>query len=190
MLKRIFDIFFSLLSIQLLIGLLLISWLLACIDTRSNGVFLQNRVGQNGKPFTIYKLKTIRANNVVSKLGAFLRKYKLDELPQLINVLKGDMSVVGPRPDIIGYYDQLKGENRKILTLKPGLTSLAAIKYANEEAILKQQENMVQYNNEVIFPDKVELNLKYYYSHSFWGDIEIIGQTFFVLFISTINKKI
>lgn len=191
MFKRIFDIFFSSLSIVLLIGVLFISWLLACVNTKSNGVFLQTRIGQNGKPFTIYKLKTMRNNNnEVSKLGAFLRKYKFDELPQLINILKGEMSVVGPRPDIMGYYDKLKGENRKILTLKPGLTSSAAIKYANEETILKMHENPSQYNNEVIFSDKVKMNLKYYYSHNFWGDIKIIGQTLFVLFSSALNKKI
>jgi lipopolysaccharide/colanic/teichoic acid biosynthesis glycosyltransferase len=118
----------------------------------------------------------------VSKIGAFLRKYKLDELPQLINIVLGDMSFVGPRPDIAGYYDKLAGENRKVLDLKPGLTSEAALKYANEEDLLATVENPQQYNDEVIFPDKVKLNLAYYYSRSFWGDIKIIWKTFVSLY--------
>ena len=120
-------------------------------------------------------------NKRITKLGSFIRKTSLDELPQLFNILKGDMSVVGPRPDIVGYYDILEGENRKILELKPGLTSEAAIKYANEEQLLDQQENPQHYNDIVLFPDKVQMNLAYYYNRSFFGDIKIIGQTVFCL---------
>ncbi len=127
-------------------------------------------------------MKEVNGVKTISRFGNLIRKAKIDELPQLFNVLLGEMSIVGPRPDVLGYYDQLQGEERKILELKPGLTSLATIKYANEEVILKQQENPVQYNNEVIFPDKVKMNLKYYYTHTFWGDIKIIGQTLLVLF--------
>ncbi len=181
--KQIFDIIFAFVSLIVLFPVLLISWLVACIDTNTNGVFLQKRIGQFGKPFTIYKLRTMHINTCkVSKIGAFLRKYKLDELPQLFNVLKGEMSLVGPRPDIAGYYDRLEGENRKILELKPGLTSKAAIKYANEELLLKQQKNPTHYNDTVLFPDKVRMNLDYYYNHTFLGDIKIILQTFRVLF--------
>ena len=115
----------------------------------------------------------------ISKLGTFLRKSKLDELPQFWNVLIGDMSFVGPRPDIAGYYDVLEGEDRKILLLKPGLTSLASIKYANEEEILGLQENSLLYNDTIIFPDKVKMNLDYYYNHSFLSDINIIIKTIF-----------
>ena len=89
------------------------------------------------------------------------------------------MSFVGPRPDIPGYYDTLEGENRKILQLKPGLTSSASIKYANEDALLDQQENPLIYNDTVLFPDKVRMNLEYYYNHSFIGDLKIIWQTIF-----------
>jgi lipopolysaccharide/colanic/teichoic acid biosynthesis glycosyltransferase len=108
-----------------------------------------------------------------------MRKHKLDELPQFFNVLIGNMSIVGPRPDIEGYYDKLEGEDRKILELKPGITSEASLKYYNEEAILEQQENPLLYNDTVIFPDKVRMNLEYYYNRSFWDDLWIIWSTVF-----------
>ena len=181
MLKKIIDSCFALFGVVVLFPILLICWLLAAIDTHSNGLFLQARIGQFGKPFTIYKLRTMHfKKGSISKFGAFLRNYKLDELPQLLNVLQGNMSVVGPRPDIPGYYDKLEGKNRLILNLKPGLTSLAAIKYADEDTLLAAVENPQQYNDEVIFPDKVKLNLDYYYNHSFWGDIKIIKKTIWI----------
>ncbi|PCH52515.1 MAG: LPS biosynthesis sugar transferase [Flavobacteriaceae bacterium] len=183
MIKRIFDILFAFISLVVLLPIVLASWLVACVTTNSNGIFLQERIGQYGKPFTIYKLRTMHfRTNKVSKLGAFFRRYKLDETPQLLNVLQGNMSVVGFRPDIAGYYDRLQGENRKVLELKPGLTSAAAIKYANEEAILEKQTHPLKYNDEVLFPDKVKLNLDYYYNRTFWGDIKIIWQTVLILF--------
>ena len=112
-------------------------------------------------------------------LGAKLRKYKLDELPELWNVLKGDMSFVGPRPDVPGYADRLQGEDRLILKLRPGITGPASLKYANEEEILAQVSDPVKYNDEVIFPDKVRINLDYYHNHTFLGDIRLIFQTIF-----------
>ena len=120
----------------------------------------------------------------ISSFGKFIRKFKLDELPQLINVLFGQMSFVGPRPDIPGYYDTLKGEDRKILELKPGLTSEASIKYYNEESILMNKINPLEYNDSVIFPDKVKMNLEYYYKQSFSEDLKIIFKTFFKFFKS------
>lgn len=117
--------------------------------------------------------------NAISAWGKFLRKSKLDELPQLFNILKADMSFVGPRPDIPGYYDLLQGEERKILALKPGLTSEASIKYKNEDQLLAQQENPLHYNDSIIFPDKVKMNLEYYHQRSFWGDLGIIFKTIF-----------
>jgi lipopolysaccharide/colanic/teichoic acid biosynthesis glycosyltransferase len=180
MIKRFFDIFLS------SFGLILISWLLflcivfASLDTKSFGIFTQKRIGQFGKPFRIYKIKTLHGQTKeISKIGKFLRKSKLDELPQLFNILLGEMSFVGPRPDIAGYYDLLEGENRKILELKPGLTSEASIKYRNEEDILKNANNPAQYNDTIIFPDKVKMNLAYYYKNSFWTDIQIILKTIF-----------
>lgn len=157
------------------------------IDSRSNGFFVQERIGQFGKGFKIYKLRTIqiisgRSALRISKTGRFLRNYKLDELPQLINVLKGEMSIVGPRPDIAGYYDLLEGENRKILKLKPGLTSWASLKYYNEDELLESQDFPLEYNDKVLFPDKVRLNLEYYYRQSFYGDLKIIWATFRFVF--------
>ncbi|CAN1531464.1 WcaJ Sugar transferases involved in lipopolysaccharide synthesis [Flavobacteriaceae bacterium] len=178
--KRIFDILLSVIGLVFTTCFISILWILATIDTKSNGFFFQSRIGQYGKVFRIYKLKTLcPLTGKISKLGAFLRKTKIDELPQLWNVLIGDMSFVGPRPDIAGYYDLLEGENRKILELKPGLTSLASIKYANEEEILGLQENSLLYNDTIIFPDKVKMNLDYYYNHSFLSDINIIIKTIF-----------
>ena len=183
MTKRIIDILFSIISFILLLPVLLLVWVLSAVDTNSNGIFLQERIGQFGKIFHIYKFRTMHfTTNKVSSVGALLRRFKLDELPQLLNVIKGEMSIVGYRPDILGYYDTLEGENRKILELKPGLTSLAAIKYANEEDVLAKQKYPLQYNDNVLFPDKVKLNLDYYYHRTFWGDLKIIWKTVVVLF--------
>jgi lipopolysaccharide/colanic/teichoic acid biosynthesis glycosyltransferase len=180
--KRIFDVLFSGLALFLFFWILLLAWLMAVIDTRTNGVFTQERIGQYGKKFKIYKLRSIQINQnsenlKITRIGQLLRNYKLDELPQLINVLKGEMSIVGPRPDISGYYDLLQGENRKILELKPGLTSLASLKYYNEDALLEVQEDPLYFNDKVLFPDKVQLNLEYYYRQSFFGDLKIIVAT-------------
>jgi lipopolysaccharide/colanic/teichoic acid biosynthesis glycosyltransferase len=185
--KRLFDILFSFFTLILFFWVILISWLLAVIDTHTNGIFVQERIGQYGKKFKIFKFRTISILSSsedyrISKVGKLLRHYKLDELPQLYNILKGNMSVVGPRPDVPGYYDLLEGENRKILELKPGLTSLASIKYNKEEFLLEKQEDPLAYNDSIIFPDKVRLNLAYYYNRSFGGDIVIILKTVWFTF--------
>jgi lipopolysaccharide/colanic/teichoic acid biosynthesis glycosyltransferase len=188
MIKRFFDIIFSLFTLLFFFWVVCIAWLLAAIDTHTNGIFIQERIGQFGNPFKIYKFRTIQVspssgNPCISKIGKFLRSYKLDELPQFLNVLKGEMSIVGPRPDLQGYYDLLQGENRKILELKPGLTSPAALKYSAEEQLLEKQDLPLLYNNNSIFPDKVQLNLDYYYHRSFCRDIGIISKTiWFVIF--------
>lgn len=176
--KRVFDIVFALIIIVLFSWFIIILWLIAIVDTRTDGIFIQERIGQFGEKFEIYKLRTIQVftteSSNVTKVGQLLRKYKFDEFPQLYNVLKGEMSFVGPRPDVAGYYDLLEGENRKIVELKPGLTSLAALKYYNEEEHLAQQKDPLWFNDNIIFPDKVQLNLNYYYHRSFLGDIKII----------------
>lgn len=179
--RSVFNKANALLSIILLSPLLFIGFLLAGISTGSTVFFTQMRIGQYGKPFTIYKLQTMK-NGKVTKTGKILRRTKIDELPQLINILKGDMSFVGPRPDLPGYYDILTGDNRKVLQLKPGLTSLAAIKYRNEEELLLRQSDPLRYNDEVIFPDKVKMNLEYVEKRGFIYDIKIILLTFKSLF--------
>ena len=178
--KRLFDIIISLISIFILGWSLVLFWIMASHDTQSNGLFIQERIGQGGRVFKIYKLKTIHPKTKrISPIGRFFRKSKIDELPQLWNVFIGNMSLVGPRPDIAGYYDKLEGENKKILELKPGITSEASIKYQNEESLLAQQDCPLAYNDTVIFPDKIRMNLEYYYQHSLVGDIGILWKTIF-----------
>ena len=179
-LKRTFDFLASLVSIFLFCWIILICIIIASIDTKSTGLFIQKRIGQFGKPFNIFKIKSMNdTTKKVSAFGNFLRKSKLDELPQLLNILLGQMSFVGPRPDVPGYYDKLKGEERKILELKPGLTSEASIKYANEEEVLSQKENPLEYNDSVIFPNKIKMNLEYYYKQSILVDLQILVKTIF-----------
>mgnify|MGYP003503349379 FL=1 len=147
--------------------------------------FTQKRVGRNGKLFTMYKFRSMTVSHSGSSIsvagesritpfGAKLRKYKIDELPELWNVLIGDMSFVGPRPDVPGYADMLKGEDRDILKLRPGITGPASLKYRNEEELLSHVDDPIKYNNEVIFPDKVRINLYYLHNYSFWTDIKLI----------------
>lgn len=189
--KYLFDRAASLLGLLVLWPVLLVVAVLIRIRMPGGAViFRQQRVGRNGKLFTMYKFRSmtvshsgssvsIAGESRITPLGAVLRKYKLDELPELWNVLIGDMSFVGPRPDVPGYADKLEGENRLVLKLRPGITGPASLKYANEEEILARVPNPVQYNDEVIFPDKVRINLDYYYTHSFWMDIRLIFQTVF-----------
>jgi len=120
---------------------------------------------------------TVRGESRITPLGRVLRKYKLDELPGLWNILAGDMSFVGPRPDVPGYADKLSGTDRRLLEIRPGLTGPATLKYADEEELLSQQDDPVRFNNEVIFPDKVRINLNYMDNWSFRLDIKIIFRT-------------
>lgn len=151
-------------------------------------IFTQLRVGRYGRLFTIYKFRTmtvdhdgssvsVAGESRITPLGAKLRKYKLDELPELWNVLKGDMSFVGPRPDIPGYADALEGDDREMLKLRPGITGPATLKYRNEEELLASVEDPQKYNDEVIFPDKVRINRYYLHHYSFWLDIKMILAT-------------
>ena len=193
MIKRLFDIIFSLVGIVFLLPIFIIVSILIKIDSLGPIFFLQKRVGLNGDIFKIVKFRTMRVNNNsltitlendlrITRIGKILRKYKIDEIPELINVLIGDMSLVGPRPDVPGYADLLKGNNRNILKLRPGITSRASIKYANEEQLLLDQQDPIAYNNDVIFPDKVKMNLNYYENNNIWIDIKIIFATLYTLF--------
>lgn len=151
-------------------------------------LFQQKRIGKDGIAFVVKKFRTMRighggssitvaGQSRITPLGSFLRKYKLDELPQLFNILKGEMAFVGPRPDVPGYADKLVGEERKVLNLLPGITGPASLKYANEEEILAQQKDPKKYNDEVIYPDKVKINLEYYHHQSWRLDCKIIFKT-------------
>ena len=124
-----------------------------------------------------YQESVITKEHQVTKFGKFLRDYKLDELPQLFNILKGEMSFVGPRPDVIGYADVLKGTDRIILQVKPGITGPAQLKYKNEDDLLAQVENPIQYNDEVLWPDKVKINIEYVKNWSFQKDLYYIYRT-------------
>jgi lipopolysaccharide/colanic/teichoic acid biosynthesis glycosyltransferase len=186
--KRIFDILFSLLFIILLSPFFLIISILILVTSGFPVIFKQVRICQRGEKFIIYKFRTMRSNDQLSTIsvtgdsrittiGKYLRKSKLDELPELFNILKGDMSFVGPRPDVSGYYDRLKGKDRDILKLKPGLTGPASLKYINEEEILAQVEDPKWYNDNIIFPDKVRINKLYLENWSLLFDLRIIFHT-------------
>lgn len=185
--KNIFDKVISLIGLICLSPVMLIVAIL--IRRKMPGgpaIFKQKRVGQYGKLFTVYKFRSMKvagggktsiASNEedrITPLGKKLRRYKLDELPELWNVLKGDMSFVGPRPDVPGYADKLTGHDRDILKLKPGITGPASMKYRNEEELLSSVSNPQEYNDKVIYPDKVRLNLYYLEHYSFTKDIEMI----------------
>ena len=193
MIKRLFDIIFSFVGLVFLFPVFIIVSILIKIDSSGPVFFLQERVGLNGKFFKIIKFRSMKTNHNnsltvtlendkrITRIGKKIRKYKIDEIPELINVFIGDMSFVGPRPDVPGYADLLKGESRNILKLRPGITSRASIKYANEEMILLNEDDPIAYNNNIIFPDKVKLNLNYYYNNNIWIDIKIIFATLFAV---------
>ena len=184
-LKYIFDRTMALLGLLFLWPILLIVAILIKKQMPGPVFFVQQRVGKDGKLFPCHKFRTmtighngtsisIAGENRITPLGAKLRRYKLDELPELWDVLIGNMSFVGPRPDVPGYADKLQGENRIILTLRPGITGPATLKYRNEEDLLATKANPIQYNNEVIYPDKVRINRYYAEHYSFMDDIRII----------------
>ena len=148
-------------------------------------IFRQKRVGRHGRLFTMYKFRSMTVGHGgssvsvagearITPLGATLRRYKLDELPELWNVLTGDMSLVGPRPDVPGYADALTGDDREVLMLRPGITGPASLKYRDEEELLARQPDPARYNDEVIFPDKVRINRYYLHNYSFTKDIQMI----------------
>ena len=184
MVKWIFDRMVALVAIIALLPLFVIIALVVLVANGRPVFFRQIRIGQGGKKFVMVKFRTmagVEENSIstldssrITKTGDFLRRTKLDELPELWNILKGDMSLVGPRPDVPGYADQLTGDDRVILKLKPGLTGIASLKYRNEDDILKQQPNPQEYNDTVIWPDKVRLNKIYIERQSLWLDLKII----------------
>lgn len=183
--KRSFDVISAFMALLLLMPLLLLVSLLIKLTMPGPVLFRQTRIGFGGRPFTIYKFRSMKVNrskvsitlssdNRITPLGRFLRRSKIDELPQLWNILRGAMSVVGPRPDVPGYSDKLQGSDQLLWTVRPGLTGLDSISYPDEETILDQQPDPQKYYDEVLWPDKVRLNLAYIKNRSFWMDIAII----------------
>ena len=190
-LKRGFDVFGAAVGLALTFWLIALAWLAATVDTRANGFFTQQRVGRNGRVFRVIKIRTMRVGTGldttvttghdprITPLGRLFRRAKIDELPQLINVLLGQMSFVGPRPDVPGYADALEGEDRVILTVRPGITGPATLKYRDEETLLASVEDPEAYNREVIFPDKVRINREYVQQWSLGKDLGYIWRTVF-----------
>lgn len=184
--KFVFDRLMALVGLVVLLPVLLVVAILIKVKMPGGPViFKQKRVGRNGKLFTMYKFRSmtvghggssvsVAGESRITPLGAKLRHYKLDELPELWNVLVGDMSFVGPRPDVPGYADQLKGKDREVLKLRPGITGPASLKYRDEEELLAKQSDPQKYNDEVIFPDKVRINRYYLHHYLFVKDIEMI----------------
>lgn len=189
--KRLLDILSSLLVLILLCPLWLVLALLIVCDSRGGVFYRQIRVGKDNKDFYLYKFRTMRPDadkkslltvgerdSRVTRVGYFLRKYKLDEFPQLINVLKGDMSIVGPRPEVRKYVDMYTPEQMRVLSVRPGLTDLASIQYVHENELLAASDNPEQTYIDVVMPAKLQLNLQYIDNQSFWGDIKLIFKTF------------
>ena len=190
--KRLFDIVCS------FFGLVFLSWLFVFValwvglSSRGGVFYRQRRVGRCNRDFTIYKFRSMRVNSDrqglltiggrdgrITKAGVFIRKYKLDELPQLFNVLRGDMSFVGPRPEVRKYVELYTEDQKKVLTVRPGITSLSSIKYRNENEILSRSDNPEQYYIGVIMQDKLAIELDYLEQRSLLTDIKVIFQTIF-----------
>lgn len=171
---RIFDIFFATLGLVILSPLLIFVYVAIVLESRGGGFYRQERTGRYGKPFRLIKFRSMYVNadkhglitvgghdNRITRVGYYIRKYKIDELPQLINVVKGDMSIVGPRPEVKKYTDLYTEEQRKILDIRPGITDYASIKYVDENEILGTSDNPERIYIEHIMPDKIKLNMIY-----------------------------
>ena len=182
----------SLFGLIIILPVLIILALLVKVTSKGPIFYRQERVGLEGGIFKLLKFRTmvIDADKIgscvtvkndprITPVGSFLRNFKLDELPQLMNVLKGDMSFVGPRPDVPGFADKLAGEDRIILSVRPGITGPATLKYRNEEELLAQQADPDKFNAEVIYRDKIKLNREYVANRSFWKDLGYILETVF-----------
>ncbi len=187
--KRSFDVILAVCVLGMFWWLILLAWLIASLETRGNGMFVQTRVGRGGVPFRLLKIKTmtdadadastvtVAGDRRITRSGRFFRRTKIDELPQLINILLGEMSFVGPRPDVPGYADRLEGEARELLSVRPGLTGPATLKYRDEERMLADAEDPKTYNDTVIWPDKVRMNLDYVTHWSFGKDLYYLYKT-------------
>jgi lipopolysaccharide/colanic/teichoic acid biosynthesis glycosyltransferase len=187
---RCFDVLFSLLGIIVLFPIFIILYVLIRLESKGGGIYYQARVGKYGKDFKLFKFRSMRVgadkkglitvgdrDPRITKIGYFIRKYKLDELPQLFNVLIGDMSLVGPRPEVLKYVNLYTEEQRKVLSIRPGITDYASIEYADENVILGKAEDPDQAYIEIIMPDKIRYNMKYINNRSLKEYFKIIFLT-------------
>lgn len=190
---RFLDIFISLIGIILLIPILIILYIAICLESKGGGLYKQMRVGRGGKDFVVYKFRSMRVgsdqkglitvggrDDRITKIGFIIRKYKLDELPQLFNVLKGDMSLVGPRPEVRKYVDSYTEPQRKVLSVRPGITDYASIEYVDENTILGKAEDPDKVYVEQIMPDKIRYNMKYINNQS-------VSEYFKIIFLTLWN---
>ena len=189
--KRLFDIVFSVIVLLLFLPIGIIIGLWITMESRGGIFFIQERIGQNGVPFSMLKFRSMRKNaeasgkltvgmndQRITKSGKFIRKLKLDEFPQFLNVLKGDMSIVGPRPEVKEFVDLYTSDQYKILDVKPGITDFASLEYFEENELLGLSENPKETYISVIMPAKIELNKKYLNNPNLLTDLKIIWKTF------------
>lgn len=189
--KRLFDIFFSFFGFILLSPFFLLICLLVVLDSKGGAIYKQVRVGKNGKDFYMYKFRSMRTDADkkglltvggrdprITRVGYFIRKYKIDEFPQLVNVLKGDMSLVGPRPEVRHYVNMYSEEQKKVLSVRPGITDYASIEYSKENELLAKSADPEKTYIEEVMPAKLRLNLKYMEEKGMLTDIKIIFRTF------------
>jgi lipopolysaccharide/colanic/teichoic acid biosynthesis glycosyltransferase len=188
---RLFDIFFSALGLIILFPFFIVFFLLIRLESKGGAFYIQERIGKNGKPFGLYKFRSMRVgsdaeglltvgerDNRITRIGYILRKTKIDELPQLMNVLKGDMSLVGPRPEVKKYTDMYTEEQRKVLCVRPGITDYASIEYVNENELLSKADDPERMYIEKVMPDKIKLNMKYLEHYTIGEYFKIIFLTF------------
>ena len=188
---RLFDIFFSALGLIILFPFFIVFYLLIRIESKGGAFYIQERIGKNGKLFGLYKFRSMRVgsdaeglltvgerDNRITRIGYVLRKTKIDELPQLLNVLKGDMSLVGPRPEVRKYTDMYTDEQRKVLCVRPGITDYASIEYVNENELLSKADDPERMYIEKVMPDKIKLNMKYLEHYTVGEYFKIIFLTF------------
>lgn len=185
------DVFLAATGLVMTGWLIILCWIVASLDTRKNGFFTQQRIGKDGVAFNIIKIRTMRPvegietmvtrrdDPRITPLGKLIRRFKLDELPQLVNVLLGEMSFVGPRPDVAGFADRLEGDDRVVVSIRPGITGLATLVFRNEEELLTQIGDAESYNRNVLFPAKVRVNRYYIEHYSLLMDLQCILATVF-----------
>ncbi len=201
--KRFFDLLFSFIGLLLLLPLFVITAIMIKVDSPGPIFFRQERIGKNFRRFMIYKFRTMvvdaeekglritsGGDNRITKVGRILRKFKIDELPQLYNVLKGDMSLVGPRPEVIKYVEWYKADYERILSIRPGITDISSMTFRNEESILQGVDDPEQYYVHVLLPEKMRLAREYIQNVSFFYDVKLIFKTLYhVIFQLTYSPK-